>query len=58
MSERLKNFPISFFAVVMGIMGATIAWEKAENIFGWESYVSTTLLWLSILIFLMIFFIY
>jgi len=58
MSDRLKNFPISFFAVVMGIMGATIAWEKVENIFGWESYVSTMLLWFSILIFLMIFFIY
>jgi tellurite resistance protein len=58
MSDRLKNFPISFFAVVMGIMGATIAWEKVENIFGWESYVSTMLLWFSILIFLIIFFIY
>jgi tellurite resistance protein len=58
MSDRLKNFPISFFAVLMGIMGATIAWERTEDIFGWESYVSTTLIWFSIIIFLTVFFIY
>jgi len=32
MSERLQNFPISFFAVVMGLTGATIAWRRAETI--------------------------
>ncbi len=26
--SRLKDFPISFFAVVMGLSGLTIAWEK------------------------------
>ena len=58
MSERLKNFPISFFAVVMGLAGTTIAWQRAEKILGWNGYVSTTLLILSVLIFLTVFAIY
>jgi tellurite resistance protein len=28
---RLSNMPISFFAVVMGLCGLTLAWEKAEQ---------------------------
>jgi len=28
---RLANFPISFFAVVMGMSGLTMAWEQAEQ---------------------------
>ena len=28
---RLANMPISFFAVVMGLSGLTLAWEKAEQ---------------------------
>jgi len=31
---RLRHFPISFFAVVMGLAGLTIAWEKAQVSFG------------------------
>lgn len=58
MSERLKNFPISFFAVVMGMAGAAIAWEKAEKIIGWGNFVSMTLLAISGLIFLTVFVIY
>jgi len=58
MDGRLKNFPISFFAVVMGLTGATIAWERAEKIFGWSSSLSTALLFISELVFLAIFFIY
>ncbi|MFA5083233.1 MAG: SLAC1 anion channel family protein [Hydrogenophilaceae bacterium] len=33
-SARLKNFPISWFAMVMGLAGFTIAWSRAEDIFG------------------------
>ncbi|MCW8915445.1 MAG: SLAC1 anion channel family protein [Magnetovibrio sp.] len=29
---RLANMPISFFAVVMGMAGLTLAWEKAEQV--------------------------
>ena len=30
-SSRIENFPISFFAMVMGLAGLTIAWEKAQS---------------------------
>jgi len=33
-SSRLKNFPISWFAMVMGMSGFTIAWSRAEHILG------------------------
>ena len=29
--SRLQHFPISFFAIVMGLAGLTIAWEKAQH---------------------------
>ncbi len=32
-TSRLANFPISWFATVMGLSGLTIAWEKAEALF-------------------------
>lgn len=35
-SRRLPNFPVSFFAVVMGLSGLTIAWEKALHVFALE----------------------
>ncbi len=31
--NRIENFPISFFAMIMGLSGLTIAWEKAEHVF-------------------------
>jgi tellurite resistance protein len=31
--SRLRQFPISFFAVVMGLAGLAIAWQRAEAIF-------------------------
>lgn len=52
MRERLKNFPISFFAVVMGLTGATIAWHRAEALLGWTSGFSIFLLGVSELIFI------
>lgn len=33
-SPRLKNFPISWFAMIMGMSGFTIAWSRAEHLFG------------------------
>jgi tellurite resistance protein len=32
-ASRLRNFPISFFAIVMGLAGLTIAWKRAETVF-------------------------
>lgn len=31
--SRLAHFPISFFAVIMGLGGLAIAWRKAEVVF-------------------------
>jgi len=58
MSERLKNFPISFFAVVMGLTGATIAWQRAETMWGLNAVVSSTLLAISSVIFAVIMIVY
>ena len=29
--NRLEHFPVSFFSIVMGLSGLTIAWEKAQH---------------------------
>lgn len=33
-SSRLRNFPIAWFATIMGLAGLTIAWARTEQIFG------------------------
>ncbi|MCF7985192.1 MAG: SLAC1 anion channel family protein [Thiohalocapsa sp.] len=43
-ARRLPYLPISFFAVVMGLAGLTIAWEKAQHIFGVDLHIN---LWLA-----------
>ena len=30
--NRLENFPVSFFAMVMGMAGITIAWQKCATL--------------------------
>lgn len=45
--ERLAHFPVSFFAVVMGLAGLTIALEKAEHLWGWSLRPSFVLLLLT-----------
>ena len=51
MSERLQNFPISFFVVLMGLAGAAIAWQKTKSLWGWQDHIGPVLVWLSGLIF-------
>jgi len=46
---RLEHFPISFFAIVMGLAGLTIAMEKAEHLWGWSFKPSLALLALTAL---------
>lgn len=58
MSERLRNFPISFFAVVMGLAGVTIAWQRAEALLEWSSPISTVLFWCTASVFCAIFLTY
>lgn len=51
--SRLAHMPISFFSVVMGMSGMTIAWEKAQQVFGIDLFfVSGILVALTTLIFL------
>ena len=40
---RLKFFPVSFFAVTMGLSGLTLAWRKVAALLGWTELVSHAL---------------
>jgi len=52
--NRLQYMPISFFAMVMGMVGLTIAWEKASVIYQFSSMIYSTLLLLSLVIFVVL----
>jgi tellurite resistance protein len=41
---RLKYFPVSFFAMVMGLTGLSIAWREAETVFALKLAMSDALL--------------
>jgi len=41
--SRLEHFPISFFAVIMGLAGLTLAWEKAQSVFQIDLHINTVL---------------
>lgn len=58
-TSRLKNFPIAWFSLVMGMTGFTIAWNRAEHIFDTGICVSSVLLGFTTLLFvvLMLFFV-
>lgn len=51
---RIKNLPISFFSIAMGLSGLTIATQKAVEIFGISKIYSTSLLFFTLIIFLII----
>ncbi|MDC7228246.1 MAG: SLAC1 anion channel family protein [Spirochaetales bacterium] len=42
--SRLKNFPISFFSVILGLTGFTLATQKMETVMGFPAAVSPWLL--------------
>ncbi len=42
--ERIKHFPIPFFAVVMGLSGLAIAYQKAYHLFGVPKIIYETLM--------------
>ncbi|BEH12949.1 SLAC1 anion channel family protein [Marinobacter sp. KM021] len=50
-TSRLQNFPVSWFATVMGLAGLTIALHRAEAVLGLPSTVSLTVLVLTIAVF-------
>lgn len=49
--SRLKHLPISWFAMIMGLGGLTIAWDRAENLLHLAVPVSPYLLGLTTLLF-------
>jgi tellurite resistance protein len=55
---RIQNFPISFLAVALGLMGFTLAWQKAEETLKIPFKISTYLLYFSIMIFIIILIVY
>lgn len=46
--NRLEEFPISFFAVVMGLSGLTLATRAAEHAVGVGDAVSMAMMWLTV----------
>ncbi|WP_295444171.1 SLAC1 anion channel family protein [uncultured Thiodictyon sp.] len=57
-SSRLENFPISFFAMVMGMAGLTIGWEKAQHILGLDLKITPWLIGATTLLFILLALIY
>jgi len=48
---RLKYFPVAFFAMIMGLTGVSIAWHKAELVFGLPLAMSDAVLAIAVLAF-------
>ncbi|EFO81286.1 C4-dicarboxylate transporter/malic acid transport protein [Oscillochloris trichoides DG-6] len=51
---RLRNFPISFFAVILGMAGTSIAFQRAERILGMPFSISGIVLVVALSLFVMI----
>ena len=56
--NRIKYFPISFLAICLGLIGFTLAWQKAEQILNLPFIISNYLLYFSIIVIGIIFVIY
>ncbi len=56
--SRLENFPISFFSIIMGLSGLTIAWEKAQIVFNTSLGITPFLLGATSSIFIILLLIY
>jgi tellurite resistance protein len=57
-SFKIENFPISFFSVILGLSGFTIACQKIEIISSFSPIFSNFFLWASMLFFILIFITY
>lgn len=51
---RLNNFPISFFSVILGLTGFSIAFQKVEEIIELPFHLSHYFLWFTVAIFLLL----
>lgn len=57
-ATRLENLPISFFALVMGLAGLTLAWEKAQRTLGIELHIDRWLVGITTSVFLALLLLY
>jgi tellurite resistance protein len=53
-ASRLQNFPVAWFAMIMGLGGLTLAWAKAEALLALNVSVSPWLLGLSSVLFMLL----
>ena len=53
-NSKLQHFPISFFAAVMGLMGLTLALEKAEDLYAATYGIAWSVLLVSVVVFVAI----
>ena len=56
--NRIENFPVSFFAMIMGLSGLTIAWQKAAHLLDADSNAAIPLVLITCLLFMGLAFIY
>ncbi|MEZ5650496.1 MAG: SLAC1 anion channel family protein [Burkholderiaceae bacterium] len=56
--SRLAYFPISFFAVVMGLGGLSVAWQKAQQLAGADLHINTALATCTAAVFVVLAFFY
>ncbi|HEB95624.1 MAG TPA: C4-dicarboxylate ABC transporter [Sedimenticola thiotaurini] len=56
--SRLEHFPVSFFAIVMGLAGLTLAWEKAQSVFRTDLHINPALMGVTGLVFLLLLLLY
>ena len=52
--NRLRDFPVSFFAMVMGLAGLTIAWEKTAALTVVSGAIGHLLLWVTLVVFVVL----
>jgi len=57
-ANRLENFPISFFSIIMGLSGLTIAWGKAQTVFNVDYHINTVLVGITSVVFLILLVLY
>ncbi len=56
--NRLKFFPIMMYAIIMGMSGLTIMYQKAGHFLGFPHMIGNTLMWVTTVLFAVVTFIY
>ena len=56
--DRIKHFPIPFFAVVMGLSGLAIAYQKAHHLFAFPKIIYEILMFSAAFVFVVVAFFY